>query len=654
MATNRVQLHAELPWIDPLEAAALLPEGLLLHGAGQHPEVRCSYMGLNQVAEARLEHGLLCITNGDESTTFDDPLPALRRWLQEHRWNLDERHAFTGGFVGYVGYEFARVLEPTLPAPKEAPGTPDLLLHLCTDALVFDVEAQIVHLYVADEPVAAAKRLDIWQERLRAKPPSFAPPPVLQWVARTGQDAFEASVQRLRDRILDGDLFQANLATRFDAACDANPLDLFHAFCQGNPSPYMALLRYPDHAIVSSSPEQLFAVEAGRIRTRPIAGTRGRGDTKEADLAREAALREDPKERAEHTMLVDLLRNDIARVSRPGTTQVTEVMSVERYQHVMHLVSCVEGDVRPDTDFIDWMQALFPGGTITGAPKHRACLRIHEEEPVPRGPYTGSAGFLSWSHNAHWNILIRTLVQRNGQASVHAGSGIVADSVPAAEWKEAGRKAASLLRAGGQARPDAGSVQRHGAWTPPRPTAQVEARVLIVDNYDSFVHNLADYAAACGADVKVVRNDEAIEIIEDWKPSHLILGPGPGWPAESGLTLDLARALPVPTLGICLGHQALAEAHGGEVHVAPPVHGKTSLVHHDEDLFSHLPSPFTATRYHSLIVTPPEGWRVSAWLDDGTVMAMRHPNRPVWGLQFHPESLLTEGGCEIIRRFLAT
>lgn len=648
--TNRVQLGAELPWIDPLDAAALLPEGLLLHGAGAHPESRCSYLGLHGILEARVADDVLRIEGPEGTVERRDVVAGLAELVSAYRWDIPETHAFTGGFIGYFGYEFARFLEPTLPAPKERPSTPDAILRLCTDALVFDPHTRTVTAYVADEPEVAAQRMEQLKDRLAASPGPVASVPDATWAPRTNQRDFEAAVVRLRDRILDGDLFQANLATRFDANLDVDPLDLFRALCQGNPSPYMALLRFDDHAVVSSSPEQLFAVEQGRIRTRPIAGTRGRSDNPADDAALEQDLRSDPKERAEHTMLVDLLRNDIARVSEPGSTRVTEVMSVERYQHVMHLVSCVEGQLRPGTDFIDWLEALFPGGTITGAPKHRACLRIHEEEPVARGPYTGSAGFLSWSHNAHWNILIRTLVLQDGRASVHAGSGIVADSVPTAEWKEAGRKAASLLRAGGAPRPDAGTVRRWESWSPPVPSQQVEARVLLIDNYDSFVHNLADYAAACGADVRVRRNDEPLED-EDWA-THVILGPGPGWPGDSGTTLDLAQGTR-PTLGVCLGHQALAHVHGGTVRVAPPVHGKTSPVHHDEPLFSHLPSPFTATRYHSLVVDAPPGWIVSAWLDDGTVMAMRHPDRPVWGVQFHPESLLTDGGCEIIRRFLA-
>jgi anthranilate synthase/aminodeoxychorismate synthase-like glutamine amidotransferase len=379
----------------------------------------------------------------------------------------------------------------------------------------------------------------------------------------------------------------------------------------------------------------------------------------------EQELLRDEKEKAEHTMLVDLVRNDVARVSKGGTVTVPERMSVERYRHVMHLVSRIEGEVRDGVQALDCLAALFPGGTITGAPKHRACLRIHGLEPVPRGAYTGSAGYISWSGNAHFNILIRTLVLQGGVATVHAGSGIVADSDPAREWKEATRKAQALLEAaqgidsGAGSRVAIGRVTPHGSWRPQRPSRLVRARVLLVDNYDSFVHNLADYCQALGSDVRVVRNDADWRLaVSSFQPTHLILGPGPGWPAAAGCTEVVVREMGgrLPILGICLGHQAIAEASGGVVATGTPVHGKVADVLHDgAGLFAGLPSPFTATRYHSLH-TPADGLPASlvptAWLSDGTVMALRHRDHPTFGFQFHPESLCTDVGLELVARFL--
>jgi anthranilate synthase/aminodeoxychorismate synthase-like glutamine amidotransferase len=311
--------------------------------------------------------------------------------------------------------------------------------------------------------------------------------------------------------------------------------------------------------------------------------------------------------------------------------------------------------------------ALFPGGTVTGAPKVRACQRIHEAEPVSRGLYTGSLGYLSWSGNAHWNILIRTLLLADGEATVFAGSGIVADSDPEREWKEANRKARALLdaaegRTGGAAMDRLGEVTAHGSWSPPRPSRTLPGRrVLLVDNYDSFVHNLADYCAALGAEVRVVRNDA------DWRgaiaafgPTHVLLSPGPGWPAEAGATVEIAREMAgkLPVLGVCLGHQAIGAAFGGTVEVHPkgPVHGRPDDVHHSgEGLFKGLPSPLKGARYHSLIVrdgTLGPDWAVDARLQDGTVAAIRHRRHPTFGLQVHPESLCTEGGLELLANFL--
>ena len=339
---------------------------------GDHPEARFGFLGLHPVLHARFKGHLLELTSRDGvATRTGPPLDLLRTLIQEHHWPIDEAHPFTGGLVGYFGYGFTQAIEPTL--HLRPADTPDAVLELCADAAVFDRQERTVTLYAADvDPAAAEARLDGYAAGLQASAAEPSPIPDASWTTSLDQQAFQESVAWLRELILDGDLFQANLATRFEAALDADPVDLYRAFQNGNPSPYMALLRYEDHALVSSSPEQLLAVEAGRIRTRPIAGTRGRGETEAEDQAQEHELRCDPKEQAEHTMLVDLLRNDIAKVSQPGTTRVTEVMSVERYQHVMHLVSCIEGRLRPNTDFVDWLAALFPGGTITGAPKHRA------------------------------------------------------------------------------------------------------------------------------------------------------------------------------------------------------------------------------------------------------------------------------------------
>lgn len=673
-----VQVRRDLPWLEPTQAYANLRSaghtGYLLDGLGAHPEARYAYLALTPVQELRVEGPYTTDKSETSSTeTRDNVLGHMGHVLAASRFPVEQEAPFTGGWVGLLAYEFGRNFEPSLPQRKSGTGVPDAMLALCLDALVFDRQEATLRLFCADlhgdRAAAEARAQRITQALARhAVLPTWSPDRAPRFDTSLGIDQFVLAVAQLRRLIHHGDLFQANLATRFEAACDADPLALFLRLQAANPSPYMALFEFEGFSVVSGSPEQLVAVEGDRVRTRPIAGTRkrGAGPSEDADLERE--LLTDGKEQAEHTMLVDLLRNDLARVCVPGTVSVPERMSVERYRHVMHLVSRVEGRLRPGVDALGALGAVFPGGTVTGAPKVRACQRIQEAEPVPRGYYTGSAGYISWNGNAHWNILIRTLVLQQGTVSVHAGSGIVAESDPEREWKEANRKARALLEAVQGIDPAAGNrtrlgeVTRHGSWTPPKPPRKVKGkRVLLIDNVDSFVHNLADYCAAAGAQVRVVRNDADWKaVVRDFDPTHVILSPGPGWPDEAGCTLDVARALngKLPLLGVCLGHQAIGQAHGGTVavHPAGPVHGRPDPILHDgAGLFAGLPSPFLATRYHSLIVDPGtlgKQWLVDARLTDGTVMALRHRKHPTYGLQFHPESLCTEHGLELVVRFL--
>ncbi|MEK6976142.1 MAG: chorismate-binding protein [Candidatus Thermoplasmatota archaeon] len=673
-----LQVQREVPWLEPAHAYARVRSAgqtpFLLDGLGAHPEARYAFLALTPVQEVRVE-GPYTTDKGEghATETRGNVLGHLRQVLGDTRFPVVQEAPFTGGWVGAIAYEFARNFEPTLPPRKEGTGVPDAVLVLCLDAVVFDRQARTARLFCADlngdRSAAEARAARITADLARdAVLPRWEPTEETRFETSLSADQFVLAVAQLRRLIQNGDLFQANLATRFEAPCVADPLALFLRLQDSNPSPYMALLEFDGFSLVSASPEQLVAVEHGVVRSRPIAGTRKRGPTAPEDLAMEGDLLADPKEQAEHTMLVDLLRNDLARVSRPGTVRVPERMSVERYRHVMHLVSRVEGDLRSGADVLDVLAAVFPGGTITGAPKHRACQRIHEAEPVPRGYYTGSAGYVAWNGDTHWNILIRTLVLEGGAVSVHAGSGIVADSDPEREWKEANRKARALLEAvqgrdtGGGNRTRLGEVSEHGSWAPPKATSQVHGkRVLLIDNYDSFVHNLADYCAAAGAEVQVVRNDaDWRAAVAAFRPTHLVLSPGPGWPDEAGSTLEIARDMTgkLPILGVCLGHQAIGQAHGGTVtvHPAGPVHGRPDdVLHEGKGLFAGLPSPLRATRYHSLVVDPGtlgDDWLVDAWLADGTVMALRHRSHPTFGVQFHPESLCTDRGLDLVVRFL--
>ncbi|MHB8633888.1 MAG: chorismate-binding protein [Thermoplasmatota archaeon] len=664
-ASSFLQLSSCLPFMDPLEAYRRLRNAghraYLLEGAGLHPEARWSFLGVTPVARASFEGSWHV-----EGLALAGPTTLAQLWEATRVPGIVEDAPFTGGWVGWIGYGYAHQFEGAIPAHRD--GLPDALLHLCADAIAFDRAARRATLYVADRqgdrPVVEA-RMGALQEALAHPAPARSPEPGpdLEWTPSLSEEAFQAAVRRLKKHIHHGDLFQANLATRFTAPGHRDPVALYSFLRDANPAPYMALLEDPVASVVSGSPELLVSVSGGRVASRPIAGTRKRGATPLEDEAMAAEIRADAKEQAEHTMLVDLVRNDVARVARPGSVCVTERMSVERYRHVMHLASRVEAKLRPGCGPAEVLAALFPGGTITGAPKVRATERIHEAEPVARGPYTGSAGYVSWGHNSAWSILIRGLVVEPGRITVHAGSGIVADSDPAREWREANRKARGLLEAaaGLATAPGTrlGEVAVGARWETAKPRPVFGARVLIVDNYDSFVHNLADYCAHLGAATKVLRNDEPWEpAVAAFAPTHVILGPGPGWPAEAGHSLELVTALAsrMPLLGVCLGHQAMAQAFGGRVRVHPkgPVHGRADAIHHfSEGLFAGLESPLMATRYHSLIVEDVEKeWHVDARLADGTVMAIRHRRHPAVGLQFHPESLCTPAGLELVARFL--
>ena len=396
--------------------------------------------------------------------TGGDPLAALRATIEVLRTpHLPDLPPLTGGLVGFVAYDAVRRLERLPELAVDDLHVPELAMMLATDLAVLDhadgsvlLIANAINYDDTDERVDwawhdAVERLDRMTADLAQPAPAtaatYASDVEPTYLRRRDPAAHGHAVERAIEEIKAGEAFQVVVSQRFEMTTDADALDVYRMLRVSNPSPYMYLLRFDGFDIVGSSPEALVTVKAGRALLHPIAGTRWRGATPEEDAALASDLLSDPKERAEHLMLVDLGRNDLGRVCEPGSVEVVDFMSVERYSHVMHIVSTVTGQVRPDVTAFDVMAACFPAGTLSGAPKPRAMEIIEELEPTRRGLYGGCVGYLDFAGDLDTAIAIRTAFLRDGTAYVQAGGGIVADSDPVAEDTECRNKAMAVLRA---------------------------------------------------------------------------------------------------------------------------------------------------------------------------------------------------------------
>ena len=448
------------------------PFGFLLESVeGGETWARYTFLGTEPHAAWRL--------NGDGTTSH---------WTPEVGWSspqrppnpLDELAAlvrardtiplpgfprFVGGAVGYLGYDVVRYIERLPAGPPDTRGLPDALF-LFTDLVVaIDNLFGRAHAIAlvdpagADSEAALLERYDAAEARIDAllrrlvegaplTPLGASDGPAPGAASAYTREQFEADVRRIQQYIVDGDAFQVVLSRQLEVALRARPFDVYRMLRSLNPSPYLFFLELDDIAILGSSPEALVRVENERVVVRPIAGTRPRGKDQEEDDARAAELMADEKERAEHLMLVDLGRNDVGRVAEYGTVRVTELMEVETYSHVLHMVSRVEGDLRPDLDAFDALRACFPAGTVSGAPRIRAMEIIDELEPVRRGPYAGAVGYVAYGgRTMDTAIAIRTMIARGDVAWLQAGAGIVADSLPEREFDETVAKAGALVEA---------------------------------------------------------------------------------------------------------------------------------------------------------------------------------------------------------------
>lgn len=446
---------------------------------------RYTFLGLNPVSIIRGKGNAADIHDlrkGNLSKLQGKPLELLQEWLAPFRSpRLPGLPKFSGGAVGFLAYDVVRSLERLPRRAKDDLGLDDYVWMRMEELYVIDHQEGCVYFivhyplpekasddslrtkYMEAERLAHqmsrrweqivhcgdARTVNLADPSIPKEPPtvSIQEPDFNGASSSISQEDFEEAVRRVQQYIAAGDVFQVNLSLRRGIPMQTSPEQVYEQLRALNPSPYMGMLRFPDFQLVSSSPELLVKVEKGQISTRPIAGTRRRGHTPDEDAAMEEELRSSEKEQAEHIMLVDLLRNDLGRVARYGTVQASELFAIERYSHVMHLVSEVRADLHPDKSLFDVIAAVFPGGTITGAPKVRTMEIIEELELVTRGPYTGSMGWIDYNGNMELNIIIRTLVVKDGIGYIQAGAGIVIDSIPYREYKECHNKAKAIALA---------------------------------------------------------------------------------------------------------------------------------------------------------------------------------------------------------------
>ena len=423
---------------------------------------RYSFLGANPSIVFVSKGRHVRIVRDGKETAFesDDPLGELKKLMAQFKpVPIAGVPEFHGGAVGYMSYDQVRFFEKLPDNNPDPLGLPDLYYMITDTILIFDHVNNILKIvsnaHVDRDPESAYAEAVRKIEAIGAaikKPlvlpePKPAPPANTEVRSSFTKEGFCDAVRKAKEYICAGDIFQVVLSQRFARDVSSSPIDLYRALRCINPSPYMVLLRYPDVTLVGSSPEVMTQVRNGRCMVRPIAGTRPRGGTAEEDRALEKELLADVKEIAEHVMLLDLGRNDVGRISKPGSVAPTKRMVIERYSHVMHIVSQVEGDMLDSADAYDALRATFPMGTVSGAPKIRAMEIIDELEPVRRGIYSGGAGYISFTGEMDTCIVIRTMVLKDGVAHVQAGAGVVYDSVPEREFDETVNKAKALFRA---------------------------------------------------------------------------------------------------------------------------------------------------------------------------------------------------------------
>ena len=421
---------------------------------------RYSIIGTQSKEIIKVQDNIITYINDGHTKEIEskDPLGWIEKFYAENKVsNLPKDVPFSGGLVGYFGYETISLIEEKLKnKKKDSLGVPDIFLFVCNEIIIFDNLKKCIHIIVNTKTNEensyenSISRIDEIEKLICKKnkiPPSEKNLGKDEFTSSFKKENFMSAVNKTKEYISDGDVMQVVLSQRLTKKFEGNPIDMYEALRDMNPSPYMYFLDMDGFQIIGSSPEILVKLEDKKVTVRPIAGTRPRGQDELEDLTNEKDLLKDPKEIAEHLMLIDLGRNDIGRISKVGTVKLTEKMIIERYSHVMHIVSNVTGEIEDDTKPLDILRATFPAGTVSGAPKIRAMEIINELEPLKRGIYSGAIGYLSWTGDLDTALSIRTAVIKDNLIHVQAGAGIVYDSVPETEWEETMNKAMALLKA---------------------------------------------------------------------------------------------------------------------------------------------------------------------------------------------------------------
>lgn len=401
------------------------------------------------------KNGQLEIQSKNEIEQFDgNPLHLLKEWMsQYHIDKIEGLPDFLGGALGYINYDYARYIEKLPGIAADDLQLPEIYFFIVKEWFIFDHKEEMLWLlFLAENGDGIEEKLAHWEILWQQEYPVNTKPSASeidsnQLEVSMNEEEFKDAVKRIQEYISQGDVFQVNLSVRQTKPIQIEAIEVYEQLRALNPSPYMGYLHTPDFQLVSGSPELLVKKKGAEVSTRPIAGTRSRGKDPEEDLKLANELIENEKERAEHVMLVDLERNDLGRVCTYGSVEVNEFMVIEKYSHVMHIVSNVRGTLDENKSSFDIIDAVFPGGTITGAPKVRTMEIIEELEPVQRGIYTGSLGWIDFSGDLELNIVIRTMLVKDGKAHVQAGAGIVIDSYPEHEYKESLKKATALWKA---------------------------------------------------------------------------------------------------------------------------------------------------------------------------------------------------------------